>query len=98
MSRQKRTYTAEFKREAIQLWQSSGRSAAAIETELGITHGMLTKWKARAGKNGKAAFPGHGKQTPEQEEIRRLEREIVQLRQERDILKKAIAIFSQPGK
>jgi transposase len=98
MSRQKRTYTAEFKREALQLWQSSGRSAANIETELDITHGMLTKWRARAGKNGKAAFPGHGKQTPEQAEIRRQEREIVQLRLERDILKKAVAIFSQPGK
>ena len=98
MTRQKRTYTAEFKREAIQLWKNSGRSAADIEAELGITHGILSKWKAREGKNGKAAFPGHGRQTPEQEEIRRLEREVVQLRQERDILKKAVAIFSRPGK
>ncbi len=45
MTRQKRNYSPEFKQEAIQLWRSSDKSATAIESELGITHGLLSRWK-----------------------------------------------------
>lgn len=96
MTRKKRTYTDEFKRDAINLWQTSDKSAATVENELGITHGLLNKWKAQMKSQGEAAFPGRGKLTPEQEKIRKLERENEILRQERDILKKAVAIFSSP--
>ncbi len=48
--------------------------------------------------NDEQAFPGRGRQTPDQEQIRQLERENELLRQERDILKKAVAIFSRPSK
>ena len=96
MTRKKRTYTDEFKRDAINLWQTSDKSAATVENELGITHGLLNKWKAQMKSEGEAAFPGRGKLTPEQEKIRKLERENEILRQERDILKKAVAIFSSP--
>jgi transposase len=88
MSQQKRTYSNEFKQDAVELWKSSGRSAAEIVLDLGITHGLLTKWKSRANSSGQAAFPGRGHQTAEQAEIRRLQRENERLRQERDILKK----------
>ena len=63
MARQNRTYTDEFKREAVALWQTSDRSAADVERELGITPGLLTKWKGRLKKNGQNAFPGHGRLT-----------------------------------
>jgi transposase len=98
MTTQKRTYLPEFKREAIQLWQSSGKSASAIEYELGITPGLLSRWKRKQEKNGQYAFPGKGKLMPEQEKMRHLEKENAVLRQERDILKKAVAIFSNPSR
>ncbi len=98
MTRQKRNYSPEFKREAIQLWQSSGKSATAIESELGITHGLLSRWKRKQDTNGQNAFPGKGRLLPVQEEMRQLEKENAILRQERDILKKAVAIFSSPSR
>jgi transposase len=98
MTTQKRTYLPEFKREAILLWKSSGKSASAIEKELGITQGLLSRWKRKLEQNGAHAFPGKGKLMPEQEKMRQLERENAILRQERDILKKAVAIFSSPSR
>jgi transposase len=98
MTRQKRNYSPEFKQEAIQLWQSNGKSATAIESELGITHGLLSRWKRKQDKDGQNAFPGKGRLLPEQEKMRQLEKEMAILRQERDILKKAVAIFSSPSR
>jgi transposase len=98
MNEPRRRYTAEFKREAVALWQGSGRAAADIEDELGIAHGMLVKWKRQLLKQGEQAFPGHGRLPADQERIRLLQRENEILRQEREILKKAVAIFSHPNK
>jgi transposase len=60
-----------------------------------ITHSNLRRWRAQYGKNGELAFPGNGKQkfTPQEEEIRRLKKELYDVRYERDILKKALAFF-----
>lgn len=96
MTTKKRTYSAEFKQEAVRLWETSGKSAMAIERELGITHGLLNKWTRKLKDEGAAAFPGQGHLTPEQEKIRQLERQLAIAEQERDILKKAVAIFSNP--
>jgi transposase len=96
MSKVRRTYTREFKREAVRLLDSSGKPAARIEEDLGIGDGCLLRWKKQLVEEGETAFPGHGRMTPEQERVRELERENLVLRQERDILKKAIAIFSHP--
>jgi transposase len=98
MNEPRRKYSAEFKREAVALWQGSGRAAADIEDELGIAQGMLVKWKRQLLKQGEQAFPGHGRLPADQERIRQLERENEILRQEREILKKAVAIFSHPNK
>jgi transposase len=95
MTTVRRTYDSEFKREALQLLETSDKSAAQIERDLGIGAGCLSRWKREQVKNGEHAFPGHGRLTPEQEQLRQLERENKILRQERDILKKAIAIFSE---
>jgi transposase len=93
--RELKQYSREFKIEALRLLETSGKSAAQLERELGIGTGNLSRWKRQSVREGEDAFPGHGRLTPEQERLRRLERENEILRQERDILKKAIAIFSE---
>ena len=98
MTKTRRTYTREFKLEAVHLLETSGRSAAQIERELGIGSGCLPRWRREFAEEGENAFPGHGRLAPEQERIRQLERENEILRQERDILKKAVAIFSHPSR
>jgi len=98
MKKTRRKYTREFKFEALRLLETSSKSAAQIERDLGIGTGNLHRWKRKLAADGKDAFPGQGRLVPEQERIRQLEREIKVLRQERDILKKAVAIFSHPSK
>ena len=95
MTKARKKYTREFKMEAVRLLETSGKSAVQVERELGIGHGNLWRWKRKFAADGGDAFPGHGRLTPEQERFRKLERENEILRQERDILKKAIAIFSE---
>jgi transposase len=96
MTKVRQQYTSEFKFEAVQLWETSGRSASQVERELGTGRGVLRRWKREFVAAGDEAFPGHGRLAPEQEHVRQLERENEILRQERDILKTAIAIFSRP--
>jgi len=91
----KRTYPREFKLEAVALVKSSGKSVSEIERELGITPGLLAKWKARLKADGEQAFPGKGRLKEDEELIRQLKRDNELLRQEREVLKKALAIFSK---
>ena len=96
MTKSRKVYTRQFKEETLALLQTSGRSGSQLEQELGIGKGCLTRWKQELAAEGGQAFPGHGRLPAEQERLRQLERENEILRQERDILKKAIAIFSHP--
>ena len=96
MTKTRKTYTNEFKIEAVRLLGTSGKSAAQIEHDLGIGSGCLSRWKRELEENGEQAFPGHGRLMPDRERIHQLERENKILRQERDILKKAVATFSHP--
>ena len=98
MTKRRRQYSREFKREAVELLETSGKSASQLERELGIGKGNLWRWKRKLAENGDNAFPGQGRLTPDQERLRKLERENEILRQERDILKKAVAIFSSTAK
>jgi transposase len=98
MTKTRRTYTREFKIEAVRLLKTSGKSATQLERELGIGDGCLARWKRKFAEDGENAFPGHGRVTPDQERVHQLERENEILRQERDILKKAVAIFSHPSR
>src|SRR6184192_2345288 len=91
----KRTYPREFKVQAVELANSSGKSVSDIERDLGITPGLLSKWKSRLKTDGEQAFPGKGRLKEDDELIRRLQRENEVLRQERDVLKKALVIFSK---
>ncbi len=90
----RRTYSRTFKLQALDLARSGQKSINQIERDLGITPGLLHKWKARMKVDGPQAFPGKGHLKEDEELIRQLKRENELLRQERDILKKAVAIFS----
>ncbi len=94
----KRTYSRAFKLQALELAKSGQKSINEIERDLGITPGLLHKWKARMKADGPQAFPGKGHEDEAEEVIRRLKRENEVLRQERDILKRALAIFSSTEK
>ncbi len=77
----------------------SGKSLAQVARELGIRPEMVRTWKrqaqSRAGLTGTDVFPGNGKLTSDQEEIRRLRRELEQAKQENAFLKKAAAYFAK---
>lgn len=88
-------YTREFKLEAVKLVSTSGKSMNRVAQELGISDSSLSRWCRQLSEHGEQAFPGSGHQLPEQEELRQLKRELEVVRMERDILKKAIAIFSR---
>jgi transposase len=96
MAKQQPSYTKEFKQEAVHLVESSKKSKSAIARDLGISDSALSKWCKAFGNDGEQAFPGKGHQTALEEEVRRLQRENEVLKQERDILKKAVRIFVQP--
>ena len=85
-----------FKQEAVRLVQTSGKSQRQIADDLGIGLSTLSRWCSEVAEQGERAFVGSGNLQPEAEEMRRLRRENDVLRQERDILKKALAIFSHP--
>jgi transposase len=89
------SFTAEFKKEAVQLAYTSGKPKAQIARELGISDSALYSWCKQATDHGSDAFPGKGHQTPLEEENHQLKRELERVRQEREILKKAINIFSR---
>ena len=76
MKKIRRKYTREFKLEALRLLETSGKSAAQIERDLGIGSGNLYRWKRKLAEKGNYAFPGHGRLDPEQDRIRQLEREV----------------------
>lgn len=85
----------EFKIEAVRLASELGNTQAGIERDLGISQGIISRWKRELVKNGEQAFPGKGHLKSDDDELRRLKRENERLRRERDILKKAVAIFSE---
>src|SRR3970040_1741173 len=88
-------FTQEFKREALRLWKSSGRPAAAVARELGLRRNHLYKWQNELENHGEASFPGKGGRRHSLDELTRLRRENARLREERDILKKAAAFFAR---
>jgi transposase len=95
MPKVQRTFTHEFKLEAVRLAQSSEKSLTQVARDLGIADSTLSHWCKRYRQQGEEAFPGSGHQTQQQEELRRLKRELDVTRQERDILKKALIVFSR---
>ncbi len=95
MARKNKHHSQEFKMDAIRLAESSDKTIVAIEKDLGLSRGLLNRWKKEAQEAGAEVFPGSGHMNAEASELRRLQQENSILRQERDILKKAVAIFAQ---
>lgn len=103
MAGERKQYTAQFKRDAVRLMTEGGQSPAEVAHTLGINRNLLGKWKRQLvvaeqaqsqGRTGYTAFPGQGR--AHDEELARLRRENAALKMERDVLKKAIAIFAEP--
>jgi len=93
----RRTFTQEFKVEAVRMVTEGGHRLSQVARDLDLDPKLIRRWREALEQEGKAAaFPGKGHQKPEEEELRRLRRDNERLRQERDILKKALAIFSGP--
>lgn len=102
MAKQLRSYPKEFKLDALRLLETSDKSVSQIERDLGITPGLLHKWKRRyqITKDEETAQDNLDKSELEQAKarIRQLERHLAVAEEEREILKKTIAIFSDRDK
>ena len=91
MSTERKSYTEEFKREAVRLAKERGNIAAAAR-DLGISDNTLQAWKKQLEQTPENAFPGNG--NPRDPETARLQRENARLKEENEILKKAVGIFT----
>ena len=91
----RRTFSPEFKLEAVKLVRERGVKIGQAAQDLGLHENVLRKWVKDHGSNGGQAFPGRGKQRPDDAEISRLRRELAKTKAERDILKKAIGFFTK---
>jgi transposase len=95
MTKKQQQHTKEFKLETIELARTSGKNDSQLERELGLSRGCLYNWRKELEGEGEQAFPGKGRLKPDDEYVRGLERELALVQQERDILKKALAIFTR---
>ena len=98
MGETRRRYSREFKIEAVRLVIEGGQSIAETARELGINANLLGRWKQQLTADGEQAFPGKGRMKPLEDEVRRLQRELKKVRQERDFLKKTTAYFARENK
>jgi transposase len=93
----RRRFDKQFKLDAVRMIESGKRSAASVARDLGIHPNVLYTWRKQLLEDPEHAFPGKGKLKPDDEELRRLRRELENVKEERDILKKALAVFSRRG-
>jgi len=95
MSKRK-TFSKEFKLEAVRLLEQGDKSPAELALDLGIRRNMLYKWQEQLKKHGNEAFKGSGRRAVDpSDELSRLRKELAEVKQERDILKKAAAYFAR---
>lgn len=87
-------YDKEFKTNAVKLYLANDKSLRVIAEDLGISRASLGHWVLQYKREGEKSFPGSGYVV--NEEVKALKRELSLVKQERDILKKAVAIFSSP--
>jgi transposase len=98
MAQKRKTYTREFKVETVKLITERGESVSQVALDMGIHENTLYKWVRTLSAKPEEAFPGKGHMTSDAEMLRQLKRDVERLTMERDILKKAMAIFSQDQK
>ena len=95
MGKKRNQYTKEYKVEAVRLIVEEGRAISELSRELGTAQSLLHRWKKKYEEGKIDPFPGKGRLSPEDDELRRLRRENKRLRMEHEILKKAVVIFSE---
>ena len=94
----RKEFSREFKKEAVRLLEEGKKPGADLARELGIRRNQLYKWKEKMDANGEGAFPGRGRRRGgenQAEEIAKLKRELSQIKEENEILKKAAAFFAR---
>jgi len=99
-SPKRRTYDSEFKQNAVLLTENPSRTVTEVAESLGVAKDLLYRWRREFAAQGKVAVSGRGNPalTDEQRRIRELEKKLKNAELERDILKKALAIFSSAPK
>jgi transposase len=95
MSEKRKSYDREFKLSAIKMITETGMSVSQISRDLGINETSLHKWKKDYLTDRQNSFPGKGRMKPEEEELRRVKKELLRVTMERDILKKTIGYFAK---
>ena len=96
--KKRKSYSREFKIEAVRLITEKGYSIAEASRNLGIDYSVLRRWKNQVAEDSQNAFPGKGRLKASDEELRSLKRELERVKEERDILKKALAYFAEGQK
>lgn len=92
MSKKRRKYASDFKKESVEYLIRSKKSATDVAKELGIRQDLLSRWKRELNKHETKAFPGNG--NPIEKELFQLRKQLAEAEEEKEILKKALAIFS----
>lgn len=98
MGKRNRHFTREFKLDAVQLVTEKGIPVGKAARDLDIHPNLLHLWRRKYLAEGEKAFTGKGRVKPENAEIRRLRKELEKVKEQRDILKKALAVFSKQNK
>jgi transposase len=98
MAKSRRTFTKQFKQDVVQQSEHCEK-ITALAADLGLRPELIYRWRSEFRANPQRSFPGRGipKQTPEEEQIARLKAELADVRMQRDILKKAMGIFTDPN-
>jgi transposase len=95
MSKSRRKYSAEFKREAVQLTLEPGRTVCEVAANLGIHPGLLHRWRSQVQAHGPSVFGAGGRSKATDDVVLQLKKDLARAQQERDILKKALAYFAK---
>lgn len=90
-----RQYSTEFKLEAVKRIERTGEAVTKVAEELGVKPSTMQGWVNKYRQSPSAPFPGSGNLSPEDEKLRKLERENRELKEEIEILKKAAAFFAK---
>ena len=98
MATRRRRFDRQFKLDALRMVQETEQPIAEIARNLGIHPNILYKWRNEFLSDAEHSFPGKGNLKPEDAELRALRRELETVKEERDILKKALAVFSRHGR
>lgn len=91
----KKIYDREFKMETVRLIHEEGKTVPQLARELGLHENTLYRWVSEFKQDGKQSFPGSGQLKPEDKEIKELQKQLRDLREENEILKKAMHYFAK---